>query len=99
MLTTKQKVLRQLWHAIIPIDDLKARPQPFRLLGQDIVLFLDAAGGPAALKDRCCPRTAKLFRYSAAAPRSSRSMIRFRTRRMTIPGSSEAICRSPRGSI
>jgi phenylpropionate dioxygenase-like ring-hydroxylating dioxygenase large terminal subunit len=60
MLTTKQKVLRRFWYAVMPMEDLKARPQPFRLLGEEIVLFLDAEGKPAALKDRCCHRTAKL---------------------------------------
>ena len=60
MLTTKQKILRRFWHAIIPIDQLKSGPKPFRLLGEDIVLFLDAEGKPAALRDRCCHRTSKL---------------------------------------
>jgi len=60
MLTTKQKVLRRFWYAVIPMDDLKSGPKPFRLLGEDIVLFLDAKGKPAALKDRCCHRTSKL---------------------------------------
>ena len=35
-------------------------PKPFRLLGQNVVLFLDEEGKPAALEDRCCHRTAKL---------------------------------------
>ena len=35
-------------------------PPPFKLLGQEIVLFLDKDGKPAALEDRCCHRTAKL---------------------------------------
>ena len=60
MLTTKQKVLRRFWYAVISLDDLKDGPKPFRLLGEDIVLFLGADGKPAALKDRCCHRTAKL---------------------------------------
>ena len=60
MLTTKQNVLRRFWYAVIAIDDLKDGPKPFRLLGEDIVLFLDENGKPAALKDRCCHRTAKL---------------------------------------
>ena len=60
MLTTKQKVLRRFWYAVMPLDDLAAGPKPFRLLGEDIVLFLGADGKPAALKDRCCHRTAKL---------------------------------------
>lgn len=60
MLTTKQKVLRRFWHAVVPIEQLRENPKPFRLLGEDIVLFLDADGKPAALKDRCCHRTSKL---------------------------------------
>ena len=60
MLSTKQNVLRRFWYAVIPMEDLKSGPKPFRLLGEDIVLFLDAQGKPAALKDRCCHRTSKL---------------------------------------
>jgi phenylpropionate dioxygenase-like ring-hydroxylating dioxygenase large terminal subunit len=60
MLTTKQNVLRRFWYAVIPMEDLKSGPKPFRLLGEDVVLFLDAHGKPAALKDRCCHRTSKL---------------------------------------
>jgi phenylpropionate dioxygenase-like ring-hydroxylating dioxygenase large terminal subunit len=60
MLTAKQKIFRKFWHVVMPLDRLKAGPQPFRLLGEDIVLFLDAEGKPAALQDRCCHRTAKL---------------------------------------
>src|SRR3546814_20001261 len=60
MLTTKQKTLRRFWYATAKIEDLKNGPQPFRLLGEDLVLFLDAEGHPAALADRCCHRTAKL---------------------------------------
>lgn len=61
MLTTRQPVLRKFWHATMPLALLAGgQAQPFRLLGEDIVLFLDAQGRPAALKDRCCHRTAKL---------------------------------------
>jgi len=60
MLTTQQKVLRRFWYAVIPLEDLAAGPKPFRLLGEDIVLFLGPDAKPAALKDRCCHRTAKL---------------------------------------
>jgi phenylpropionate dioxygenase-like ring-hydroxylating dioxygenase large terminal subunit len=60
MLTSRQKILRRFWHAVMPLDHLQSGPKPFRLLGQDIVLFLDADGQPAALRDRCCHRTAKL---------------------------------------
>lgn len=60
MLTTRQPVFRKFWHAVMPLTRLAQGPQPFRLLGEDIVLFLDAQGQPAALQDRCCHRTAKL---------------------------------------
>jgi phenylpropionate dioxygenase-like ring-hydroxylating dioxygenase large terminal subunit len=60
MLATKQKVLRRFWYATVPLAHLKDGPKPFTLLGENIVLFLDAAGEPAALEDRCCHRTAKL---------------------------------------
>jgi phenylpropionate dioxygenase-like ring-hydroxylating dioxygenase large terminal subunit len=35
-------------------------PKPFRLLGRDLVLWLDGEGTPSAMDDRCCHRTAKL---------------------------------------
>jgi len=60
MLTTKQRVLRRFWYAVIALEDLKGGPKPFRLLGEDIVLFLGKDGKPAALRDRCCHRTSKL---------------------------------------
>jgi phenylpropionate dioxygenase-like ring-hydroxylating dioxygenase large terminal subunit len=60
MLSTKQKVLRRFWYATMPLDKLRDGPKPFTLLGENIVLFLDAQGRPAALADRCCHRTAKL---------------------------------------
>ena len=60
MLTTQQKTLRKFWYATVRLDSLKDGPKPFRLMGEDIVLFLDADGVPAALADRCCHRTAKL---------------------------------------
>jgi len=60
MLTTRQKTLRRFWYATMPISHLTEGPKPFRLMNEDIVLFLDADGEPAALRDRCCHRTAKL---------------------------------------
>jgi phenylpropionate dioxygenase-like ring-hydroxylating dioxygenase large terminal subunit len=60
MLCTKQKVLRRFWYATLPIHKLEDGPKPFTLLSENIVLFLDADGAPAALRDRCCHRTAKL---------------------------------------
>ena len=60
MLATRQPVLRNFWYAAVPAAKLDDGPKPFRILGQDIVLFLDEFGEPAALEDRCCHRTAKL---------------------------------------
>ncbi|MFM8547314.1 MAG: Rieske 2Fe-2S domain-containing protein [Betaproteobacteria bacterium] len=63
MLTSRQKIFRRFWHAVVPISTLAhGRPVPFTLLGESIVLFLDPHGRPAALLDRCCHRTAKLSR-------------------------------------
>ena len=60
MLVTQQPILRKFWHAVMPLSALTDGPKPFTLLGENIVLFLDADGQPAALRDRCCHRTAKL---------------------------------------
>jgi phenylpropionate dioxygenase-like ring-hydroxylating dioxygenase large terminal subunit len=60
MLTTRQAVFRKFWHATMPLAMLRDGPQPFTLLGENLVLFLDEDGAPAALKDRCCHRTAQL---------------------------------------
>jgi len=62
MLVTQQPIFRKFWHAVMPLTILAEGPKPFKLLGEDIVLFLDDLGQPAALKDRCCHRTAKLSR-------------------------------------
>ena len=61
MLTTQQPVFRKFWHAVMPLAMLQdGQVQPFTLLGVDLVLFLDDEGQPAALRDRCCHRTARL---------------------------------------
>ncbi len=60
MLVTQQAIFRKFWHAIMPLSELKDGPRPFKLLGVEMVLFLDERGAPAALRDRCCHRTAKL---------------------------------------
>lgn len=60
MLQTQQKVLRRFWYSTVPTESLADGPKPFTLLGERIVLFLDAQGKPAALQDKCCHRTAKL---------------------------------------
>lgn len=60
MLQAQQGILRRFWYPVMPLAMLADGPQPFRLLGEDIVLFKGANGEPAALQDRCCHRTAKL---------------------------------------
>lgn len=62
MLVTQQPVLRRFWYPVMPVALLKDGPKPFRLLGEDIVVWLDASGAPAALADRCCHRSAQLSR-------------------------------------
>ncbi len=60
MRVTQHPVLRRFWYPLMPVRLLADGPKPFRLLGEDIVLWLDGEGRPAALADRCCHRTAKL---------------------------------------
>ncbi|MEM8602997.1 MAG: aromatic ring-hydroxylating dioxygenase subunit alpha [Cyanobacteria bacterium P01_H01_bin.121] len=60
MLVTQQPVFRKFWYPVIPLHLLTDGPKPFTLLGQPLVIWLDAAGNPAAAKDRCCHRSAKL---------------------------------------
>ena len=59
-LVTQQAILRKFWHAVMPLSALADGPQPFTLVGENIVAFLDASANPAALRDRCCHCTAKL---------------------------------------
>ena len=60
MLATATPLLRRFWYPVIPVSHLADGPKPFRLLGQDLVLWIDGEGRPAAMDDRCCHRTAKL---------------------------------------
>ena len=61
MLPTPQAAFRKFWHAVMPLPALQGEaPQPSTLMGENIVLFLDKHGQPAALKDRGCHRTARL---------------------------------------
>lgn len=60
MLVTRQPVLRRFWYATRPISDLADGPKPFTLMGENLVLWLKGDGEPAALRDRCCHRTARL---------------------------------------
>ena len=59
MLVTQQKVLRRFWYPVMPVALLADGPRPFTLLGEPIVVWTDGDGKPAALRDRCCHRTAR----------------------------------------
>lgn len=60
MLVTQQPVFRRFWYPVIPLQQLENGPQVFTLLGEPLVLWLDQNRQPAATRDRCCHRTAKL---------------------------------------
>lgn len=60
MLVTQHPVLRRFWYPGMPMADLADGPKSFTLLGEPLVLWLTAEGKPAALRDRCCHRSAKL---------------------------------------
>jgi phenylpropionate dioxygenase-like ring-hydroxylating dioxygenase large terminal subunit len=53
-------VFRRFWYPTLATADIETGPKPFRLLGENIVLWRQADGSPAALEDRCPHRRAKL---------------------------------------
>jgi len=53
-------VFRRFWYAALPASALAEGPKPFRLFGEDMVIWRDADGTVAALRDECCHRSAKL---------------------------------------
>lgn len=60
MLVTQQPIFRRFWYPVVPFQQLEAGPQAFELLGEPLVIWLDEQGKAAAVRDRCCHRTAKL---------------------------------------
>lgn len=60
MLVTKQKVFRKFWYPVGSLDLISDKPFTFTLLGEDIVVWQDSNGQLAAIKNRCCHRSAKL---------------------------------------
>ncbi|MBE9080275.1 aromatic ring-hydroxylating dioxygenase subunit alpha [Romeria aff. gracilis LEGE 07310] len=61
MLVTQQPVLRDFWYPVMPCSQLLPdRPRSFQLLGQKLAIWLDSAGRPSAIADRCCHRSAQL---------------------------------------
>jgi phenylpropionate dioxygenase-like ring-hydroxylating dioxygenase large terminal subunit len=52
--------LRRFWYMLTPMTTLGERPVAARLLGEDIVLWRGVDGAPAAARDRCRHRSARL---------------------------------------
>jgi phenylpropionate dioxygenase-like ring-hydroxylating dioxygenase large terminal subunit len=53
-------IFRRFWYPTLSIAELAAGPRPFTLLGEEMVLWLAAPGRPAATRDRCPHRSARL---------------------------------------
>ncbi len=60
MLVTRQPVLRRFRYALLPMSAFDVGPRPLTPLGEHLVVWKTADGTPAALRGRCCHRTAKL---------------------------------------
>lgn len=60
MLVTQHSVFQRFWYPVIPMELLGEAPEAFTLLQQPIVLWRTDTGAPAAMRDRCCHRTAQL---------------------------------------
>jgi phenylpropionate dioxygenase-like ring-hydroxylating dioxygenase large terminal subunit len=60
MLATRQPVLRRFWYPVMPVSALVQGPQPFTLLGTNIVVWALGDGSYAALEDRCAHRSTAL---------------------------------------
>ncbi|NJL99118.1 MAG: aromatic ring-hydroxylating dioxygenase subunit alpha [Synechococcaceae cyanobacterium SM2_3_2] len=60
MKVTDHAVFRRFWYPVMPLTKLVDGPQAFVLLQQPLALWLNEAGDPQAVEDRCCHRTAKL---------------------------------------
>ncbi|MFS0724612.1 Rieske 2Fe-2S domain-containing protein [Paenibacillus sp. 1P07SE] len=60
MLQTQQKIFRKFYYPVLPVAHLQDGPKGVKLMNENIVLWLDENGQPAAAIDRCCHRTAKL---------------------------------------
>lgn len=52
--------IRNVWYIAAWADEVGNAPLGRKILGEDVVLFRDASGKPAALEDRCCHRGAPL---------------------------------------
>jgi nitrite reductase/ring-hydroxylating ferredoxin subunit len=55
------ELLRRYWHPVGLAADASATPRRVRVLGEDLVLFRDAAGRPGLLYPRCAHRGTSLY--------------------------------------
>jgi len=53
MLVMQHPVFRRFWYPTLALSALAQGPQPFTLLGQKLVLWLDAQAQPVAFHDKC----------------------------------------------
>lgn len=60
MRITEEPVFRRFWYPTLRLDELADGPKAFTLLGEDIVLWQQGDGAPAALEDKCPHRSVKL---------------------------------------
>jgi len=60
MLVTQQPLLKHFWYPVIPLERLGDEPVALRLLGVDIAVWLGEDGQPAAVRDQCVHRRARL---------------------------------------
>lgn len=60
MLVTRQPIFRRFWYPVVPMMALGEGVQSFQLLGEPLAIWLAADGQPAAVRDRCCHRSAQL---------------------------------------
>ena len=51
---------REYWYPAVEARHVRGKPVPLKMLGDDLVLFRDAAGAVAALSDWCPHRGARL---------------------------------------
>ena len=60
MLITEEPIFRRFWYPTLRLDELDDGPKAFTLLAEDIVLWKQGDGSPAALEDKCPHRSVKL---------------------------------------
>lgn len=59
--TPAGELLRRYWHPIARSEEITARPQEIRVLGEDLVVYRDRSGVPGLLEPRCCHRGTTLY--------------------------------------